>query len=173
MKNLKTLFFIISLTFITLSCKDDKVVEKDTTISTFYFIRHAEKDRSNLDDINPELNQDGLGRAMRWAEIFDPITLDVIYTTDHGTAMTAAPTSIKKDIEVKYYSPEDANIEQFIQDHKGQNVLVIGHSDTTPDFVNKIIGEEKYYTLDDYDNSSFFIVRFIGDDATDIHLKMD
>jgi len=175
MKNLKTLFLIVSLILMTFSCKEDKVVKKDTTtVSTFYFIRHAEKDRSNLEDTNPELNQDGLGRAVRWAEVFDPIALDEIYTTDYQrTSMTAAPTSVKKDIEVKYYSPEDVNIKQFIQDHKGKNVLVVGHANSTPSFVNKIIGEEKYEAMGDYDNSSFFIVRFIGDNPTDIRLKMD
>jgi len=31
----------------------------DPVISTFYFIRHAEKDRSNPENLDPELNQEG------------------------------------------------------------------------------------------------------------------
>ena len=71
-------------------------------VSTFYFIRHAEKDRTDPNNVDPELNQDGLGRAMRWAEVLDPIPLDAIYSTDFDrTTMTAAPTSVKKDINIQ------------------------------------------------------------------------
>jgi hypothetical protein len=36
-----------------------------------------------------------------------------------------------------------------------------------------MIGENRYTDMDDYDNSSLFIVRIIDGKATDIHLKMD
>jgi len=174
MKTLKVLFFAVLIATTIICCKEDAPIEKDTTITTFYFIRHAEKDRSDLENENPELNQDGLGRAIRWAEIFDPIAVDEIYITDYErVAMTAAPVAIKKEIDVKYYTPEDISVTQFIKDHKGKNILIVGHSNSTPDFVNKMIGEDKYETMDEYNNSSLFIVRFIGDTPTDIHLKMD
>ncbi len=174
MKTLKILFFVVLIATTILSCKQDIPPQKDNTVSTFYFIRHAEKDRSDLENEDPELNQDGLGRAIRWAEVFDPIALDQIYITDYErTSMTAAPTAVKKDLETKYYTPEDINVKQFFQDHKGKNVLIIGHSNSTPNFVNKMIGEDKYETLDEYDNSSLFIVRYIGDTPSEIHLKMD
>jgi len=163
MKTLKVLFFAVLIATTIICCKEDAPIEKDTTITTFYFIRHAEKDRSDLENENPEL-----------AEIFDPIAVDEIYITDYErVAMTAAPVAIKKEIDVKYYTPEDISVTQFIKDHKGKNILIVGHSNSTPDFVNKMIGEDKYETMDEYNNSSLFIVRFIGDTPTDIHLKMD
>ncbi|MBT8290569.1 MAG: histidine phosphatase family protein, partial [Muriicola sp.] len=55
----------------------------------------------------------------------------------------------------------------------GNNVLVVGHSNTTPDFVNKMIGEEKYPPMDDSDNGSLFIVQQIGDMTTDIRLNFN
>jgi hypothetical protein len=36
-----------------------------------------------------------------------------------------------------------------------------------------MLGEDKYGHMDDYDNSSLFIVRIINGKATDIRLKMD
>ena len=87
--------------------------------------------------------------------------------------MTAAPTSIKKDIDIKYYDPRDMDIEAFKMENEGKNVLVVGHSNTTPMLVNKIIGVEKYDAMDDSDNSSLFIVRIIDGVPTDIRLKMD
>lgn len=159
------------------ACNDDKIasdVGTDSAVSTYYFIRHAEKDRNNPEDVDPELNQRGLGRAMHWAEILNDVPLDAIYSTDYErTTMTAAPAAVKQDITVQYYNPGDVNIEQFKADNSGKNVLIVGHSNTTPDFVNKIIGEEKYSPMDDYDNGSLFIVQLKGDNATDIHLHFN
>ena len=87
--------------------------------------------------------------------------------------MTAAPTSVKKDIDIQYYDMDNLNIDQFRADNLGKKVLVVGHSDTTPDFVNKMIGENKYETMDDADNSSLFIVEIVGDKATAMRLKID
>lgn len=149
-------------------------IKEDPVISTFYFIRHAEKDRTDPENKDPELNQAGLNRAIQWAEIFDPIELDVIYSTNYErTSMTAAPTSVKKNIDVKYYDPSSVDIEEFKMSNERLNVLVVGHSNTTPDFVNKMLGTNKYDAMDDNDNGSLFIVRIIDGEATDIRLQMN
>lgn len=176
MKAIKLLLFSFLLCSLY-NCKEDKpieVVEEDPVVSTFYFIRHAEKDRTDPENLDPELNQDGLGRAMLWAEILDDVAIDLVYTTDYErTSMTAAPVAVKKDISIQYYSPDEINIEEFKSFNEGKNVLVVGHSDTTPEFVNKMLGEQKYGPMDDFDNGSLFIVRLVGDKATDIHLKFN
>src|SRR5690606_22192535 len=100
MRNIK-LLVILSLTVVVIACKVDPSEPhlQEECISTFYLIRLYEKYRSDPDNIDPELNQDGLGRAMRWAGILDAVDLDAIYITDiERTAMTTAPTSVKKEI---------------------------------------------------------------------------
>lgn len=174
MKSIK-IILIIFLIFNSLGCKDDKNTSEkiytEPTISTFYFIRHAEKDRNDPENVDPELNQEGLGRAMHWAEILNDVALDAIYTTDYErTAMTAAPTSVKQDITVQYYDLEALSIDQFKADNLNKTVLVVGHSNTTPELVNKIIGEDKYGNMDDHDNGSLFIVQIIDGKASDMRL---
>lgn len=168
-------FILIFLTVGFISCKNEgEEIKTDPVISTFYLIRHAEKDRTNPENSDPELNQDGLGRAIRWAEVFSPIDLDIIYSTNYErTSMTAAPISIKKDINVTYYNPNDIDIDVLKEENLGKNVLLVGHSNTTPVMANKLIGHEKYESMDDTDNSSLFIVRIIDSVATDIRLKID
>ena len=165
---------ILALLLLTgYGCEEDPKVESGNmnAVTTFYLIRHAEKDRSDPAAIDPELNQDGLGRAMHWAEILNEVALDAIYSTDfERTSMTAAPASVKKNITVLYYDPDTLNVDQFKADNYGKNVLVVGHSNTTPALVNKLIGEEKYSAMDDYDNGSLYIVQLVGDRATDIRL---
>lgn len=168
------------ISFILLSivgCKEDPqvIVAKpiDTGVSTFYFIRHAEKDRSNSENSDPELTQRGLGRAMHWAEILRDVELDAIYSTDYNrTSMTAAPTSVKQDVDVEYYDPRIIDIEQFKTDNLNRTVLVVGHSNTTPEFVNGIIGEEKYPAMSDDDNGSLFVVQMANGATTSQRLHI-
>lgn len=175
MKSIKLVLALVVL-FLFQGCNEDKKPEESYSdgVSTFYFIRHAEKDRSNPDNVDPELNQKGLGRAMHWAEIFDDVPLDAIYTTDYERAtMTAAPTSVKQDIIVQYYVPEEIDIEQFKVDNLNKKVLVVGHSNTTPQFVNLMIGEDKYGLMDDYDNGSLYIVQIVNGTVTDMRLQFN
>ena len=176
MKIVKLLIFALLLTGL-ISCKDDQKLSDayvEPAVSTYYFIRHAEKIRSDSEDIDPELSQKGLGRAMHWAEILNDVDLDAIYSTDYErTTMTAAPTSVKKDITVQYYDPSTIDIEQFKIDNLGKKVLVVGHSNSTPDFVNKMLGEEKYEAMDDYDNGSLFIVQVTGKNVTSNRLHVN
>tara|TARA_R110002051_G_scaffold56046_8_gene103990 strand:- start:39353 stop:39895 length:543 start_codon:yes stop_codon:yes gene_type:complete len=159
-------FVLLILLSITISCKEEQAVDtltNQTTISTFYLIRHAEKVRSNPEDNDPELNQKGLGRAMHWAEILADVELDAIYSTDYNrTSMTAAPTSVKKNIDVQYYDPSTIDIAQFKADNLDKKVLIVGHSNTTPEFVNKLIGEEKFSSIDDGENGTLFIVQIVN-----------
>ncbi|WP_343486110.1 phosphoglycerate mutase family protein [Allomuricauda sp. d1] len=176
-RSLTVNFSLILLTICSLvACKNDATVNEDNrepVVTTFYLIRHAEKDRENPENPDPELNQDGLTRAMQWANIFEPLALDAIYSTNYErTSMTAAPTSVKKDIDIKYYEP-DMDIESFKKENEGLNVLVVGHSNTTPVIANQLLGFEKYSQMDDNDNSSLFIIRIINGNATDIRLSMD
>lgn len=172
MKVLKILSFCLLLSCI--SCKEDKPLEKPQDgpgISTFYFIRHAEKDRTDPDDADPELNQEGLGRAMHWAEILNEVDLDAIYSTNFNrTSMTAAPTSVKKNIDVQYYDPRILDIDQFKNDNLNKNVLVVGHSNTTPEFVNLLLGEDKYSPIDDDENGSLFVVTIVNGVPTSTRL---
>ena len=168
------LIYVVILFLGFVGCKKDSERPTETVVSTYYFIRHAEKDRSNPENADPELNQSGLGRAMHWAEILDDVEIDAVYTTDYErTSMTAAPITVKKDITVQYYDPQNLNIDQFKADNLGNNVLVIGHSNTTPDFVNKMIGEEKYYQMDDGDNGSLFIVQSVNEKITSQRLHFN
>ena len=169
--------FTFFLVFLAIGCQEEANTvpeELNPEITTFYFIRHAEKDRSDTEDIDPELNQKGLGRAMHWAEILEEVSLDEIYSTDYQrTTMTAAPLAVKKDLTLKYYDPDEVDIQQFKASNIGNEVLVIGHSNSTPEFVNKLLGEDKYGPMDDYDNGSLFIVQIVGNHITDQRLHFN
>ncbi|MFM1879545.1 MAG: hypothetical protein RLZZ241_2411 [Bacteroidota bacterium] len=177
MKNFHTVFLSIVL-LISNSCIEENrqnTTPEPLAITTFYLIRHAEKDRTDPGNSDPELNQKGMGRAMHWAEIFNDVPLDAIYSTDfERTEMTAAPTAIKKDILVQYYDPKSLDVVNFLRENRGKRVLIVGHSNTTPDLVNKLIGESnRFHDMDDEDNGSLFLVQLIGNQSnvTRLHIN--
>ncbi len=51
------------------------------------------------------------------------------------------------------------NIQDFIKTNYGKNVLISGHSNTTPSMVNKLIKQQKFSDMLDTDNKSLFVVR--------------
>lgn len=157
------LLILLMLGVAFIACKNDpkkQVPSKSPVITTFYLIRHAEKDRSNPNDKDPELTQDGLGRAMLWANVFDTLQLDAIYSTDYKrTRMTAAPASVKHNIDIQLFDPKTLDIKQLLKDNFGGSVLIVGHSNTTPALANKLIGKEKYEPMSDDNNGNMYIVK--------------
>ncbi|PIF01369.1 MAG: histidine phosphatase family protein [Maribacter sp.] len=173
MKVLKALPIFV-LVFVFMGCKEEEPAVVEDTISIFYFIRHAEKERYDTENPDPELSQKGLGRAMHWAEILDDVPIDAVYTTDYErTQMTAAPIAVKKNLTVQIYDPDLIDLEQFKADNLNKKVLVVGHSDSTPDFVNKLIGQEKYDQIDDDQNGNLFVVEIVNGIATDMRLNIN
>jgi bisphosphoglycerate-dependent phosphoglycerate mutase len=79
---------------------------------------------------------------------------------------TAKPTSDSKKLEIQKYDPSKMFDAIFQTATIGKTVLVVGHSNTTPAFVNKILGEKKYEDINDNDNSILYIVTIVGDKKT-------
>jgi len=161
--------FLLSLVFIlSFSCKSDKKEGSNLSTETtvYYLIRHAEKDRSiNSDD--PELTDLGIERANNWAAHFKSIELDYIYSTDYKrTQQTALPTAIDKKLVIQSYDPKNLNDEIFKGKTKGKKVLIVGHSNTTPAFVNAILGKQEYQQIDDDDNGKLFIVTIQNEEVS-------
>lgn len=137
----------------------EKEIEQKTT--TYYLIRHAEKDRSDKTDRNPHLTEKGLQRAEKWANTFKDVKFDAVYSTNYNrTKETATPTAKANNLELQFYNPSDMKSAEFMTNTKGQTVLIVGHSNTTPAFVNQLLGEEKYSDIADDNNANLYIVTF-------------
>ncbi len=133
-------------------------------VTTYYFIRHAEKDRSNSEEKDPVLNEAGINRAEKWAEIFKKVPFDLIYSSDFKRTMeTAQKIAGSQNLEIQVYDPAKLNAEDFQQKTNGKTVLVVGHSNTNPEFVNSILGEEEYNDINDKESGSLFIVNVAPD----------
>ena len=104
-------------------------------------------------------------RAKRWATYFEPIKLDEIYITKYmRTKQTISLIAQQKQISPKRYDPNTIYSEDFLRQTNGKTVLIAGHSNTTPQLVNQLIGEDKFDDMDDSDNSTLFKVTINGKD---------
>ncbi|MDR5590809.1 phosphoglycerate mutase family protein [Christiangramia sp. SM2212] len=163
MANIITLFLSLILSF---STNPEQIVpepQKDT-ITTYYLIRHAEKDRSDSENHDPNLTDEGLKRAENWAQALKDIDLDAVYSTTYNRTMqTAKPAADMKSLEIQNYDANKLFDAEFKKATSGKTVLVVGHSNTTPQFANAILGEKKYENIDDSENGALFIVQILED----------
>jgi len=127
-----------------------------TKTTTIYFIRHAEKVDNSKD---PDLSESGIIRTNHWNEVFSSIRFDAVYSTNFKrTLQTAAPIAKKNSTEIKIYDPKTIDIEKMKKENLGQTILIVGHSNTTPDLVNKLINQTIFSAIEDTTFGNLYIV---------------
>lgn len=147
---------------------------KDHKTTSYYLIRHAEKDRSDINNPDPHLNVLGLQRAEKWSNTLKHISFDEIYSTKYNrTIETVEPLAKQKLKEIKIYDPENFDLTNFLNLTKGKSVLIVGHSNTIPGLVNKIIEKEKYDQIEDSNNSNLYIMYSKGGSISDALLVIE
>lgn len=86
-----------------------------------------------------------------------------MYSTNYKrTQQTAKPTATAKKLEILSYNPRELYAADFQKATVGKSVLIVGHSNTTPAFVNKIMEATFLEDMADDDNASLFIVTIQG-----------
>lgn len=148
-KHLLLLLITISFTF------PNYLIDESPDITTFVLIRHAEK----MDDSqDPDLSVEGYERATRLAEMFEHVRFDAVYSTALTRTMeTARGIAEQNEISIAEYDPgnPEQEVERWLEKHKGQTILISGHSNTTPKFANELLGREHFgekFEESDYGN---------------------
>lgn len=158
---------LLFLLFSFISCSQDEV-------TTYYLIRHAEKDRTDKTNKNPNLTEVGQKRAVKWSDVLQNVKFDMVYSTNYNrTIQTATPTAEKNNLTLTMYNTDKMYSKDFQQRTTGKTVLLVGHSNTTPYFVNKILGKEKYTEIADNNNANLYIVTVTKDSKSSVLLKID
>lgn len=107
--------------------------------ATYYLVRHAEKTKDKKD---PALTEEGTKRAQDLALRLKGVPLTKIYSSDYKrTRDTAAPIAAEMNLELILYNPRD--LENFSKDLLTEtgHILVVGHSNTTPELSALLGGE--------------------------------
>ena len=137
---------------------------------TVYVIRHAEKIAATdsigklmINDL--PLSEAGKVRAIVLKEQLSGDHIKHIFSTNTSrTINTADPLSKAINIPITLYSNIDSMI-SIVRSQKG-NALIVGHSNTVDDIVNKLTGETKIAAdLKDPEYDNLFIIKFRGKKA--------
>ena len=130
--------------------------------------------RTDKSDKDPKLNKYGMLRAIKWQEYFSDKNISKIYSTNYKrTLETVKPIQESSDIIPIIYSPSDIDYKNFIMSNKIEVVLIVGHSNTIPDFVNGLISENVYSQIDDLNNSNLYVVNICESGISHKLLKID
>lgn len=143
--------------------------ESHSGVTQIYILRHTEKEDEISED--PLLSETGIKRAKYWKQVLAHTELDHIYTTDlRRNVQTAKTVAENYDIKPEIYHPLSFDIVELTNEIKGQKVLIIGHSNTIPDMVNRIIGESTYPPMShtDYDKLFLITINTNGDTSSSL-----
>ncbi len=159
MKNYSILFVLAFTLLLTSAVNAFQFSEISSDETLLIFVRHTEK----ADDgtRNPPLNLLGLERANALATSLMDVPLAAIYSTNYKrTEMTAMPTAFHFELPIKNYDFD--NLEEFlsalISKHKGEAVLIVGHSNTTPRLVNMVLKENRLEQIDEKRYGDLFLL---------------
>jgi len=142
------------------SAQEQANVEGLDTLSgnLVFLVRHFEKQTS--DTLNnqlkdPGLTQRGQTRAQALAIFLADKNITSIFSTNYKrTLQTAAPTAQQVDIDIALYNPSElakfaGQLRVSASAGKG-NILIVGHSNTTPQLLKLLGGPDTVLSEDDY-----------------------
>jgi phosphohistidine phosphatase SixA len=110
-------------------------------VTTLFIVRHAEKSAQPPD--NPALSDAGQERAQTLARTLEGANISAIYATQFArTQQTVQPMAARLGLPVTQLDAGDADglINHVLTNHRGQAVLISGHSNTVPVIIEKLKG---------------------------------
>jgi len=132
--------------------------------TTVILVRHAEKAQSPPND--PPLTAAGQQRAQALAvDLADAGVAAVVTSEFQRTQQTGAPLAAARGVTPRVIaigseSPQqnaDAVVQAVLASHRGQTVLVVGHSNTIPLIIERL-GVAAVISIPDNDFDNLFIV---------------
>jgi broad specificity phosphatase PhoE len=132
--------------------------------TTVVVIRHAEKDVT-VNAADPPLTQAGEARAALLARMFGDAKilghLDAIYVSPAlRNRLTAAPLAERLGIGETVVPADDprALARRVLREHGGGRILIVAHSDTVPQIVAALTGNEKIPEIAALEYGTMYIV---------------
>lgn len=131
--------------------------------ATYYLVRHAEKTKDKKD---PALTAEGIKRAQDLALWLKGVPLTKIYSSDYRrTRDTAAPIASLTKLEMILYNPSDlGSFAKELLMETGQ-ILVVGHSNTTPELSELLGGKSGQPIVEATEYDRLYILQRRGENV--------
>jgi broad specificity phosphatase PhoE len=106
------------------------------------------------------LSSEGQRRAEALKTNLENKGITRIFSTNYiRTTSTARPLSESKGIRIETYNPGDTAFISRLKNIQKGKVLIVGHSNTVDDIVNKLTGQQLLTDLPDTSYGDMFIVK--------------
>jgi broad specificity phosphatase PhoE len=142
-------FLVWALTAITLLGADPAraAAPPDTAVTTVILVRHAEKNTEWAGADQP-LSAAGMLRAQELAHVLGKTEISAIYITPWArTRQTAEPLARLLGDSLTVVDSIDATVRGVLA-HRGSTVLVVGHSNTIPQILARLVGQRELEALE-------------------------
>jgi broad specificity phosphatase PhoE len=139
--------------------------------TTLVFVRHTDTIGMLPETSDPGLSQAGLQRAELLADFVQNIDVvagvDAIYASDNQrTQQTAAPLAERLGLEIRLEDPYAVEpfMAEVLDEHKGEIVLVVTHSDIIAPLVEELHGSKNIPVIepDEYGNIYIVTIPWFG-----------
>jgi broad specificity phosphatase PhoE len=131
--------------------------------TTVIVVRHAEKELGSIED--PPLSAAGDQRAAQLGRMFGEKTslphVDAIFVSDtRRSQRTAAPLAQRLGLVPQVYNGRDIKllIDRIDAGYRGRCTLVVGHSNTVPDIVHRLVPAVNVPAMPDGEYDTIYIV---------------
>ena len=126
------------------------------------FIRHGERNAPTPTNPDPHLNTAGKARAKSLIHVFGQAGIKAIYRSYFARSKeTAQPLANHLGLSAIEMDEALQIKNDILANHTGQTVLVIGHSDTVPDIINRL-GGANLPIINDREFDNLFVVKVFG-----------
>jgi broad specificity phosphatase PhoE len=130
----------------------------------YYIVRHGEKAApSGQMSSDVPLAPEGEVRAAALRERLKGAHIQYVYSTNYiRTKATARPLAEAQGLGIETYDPKDTTFVGRVLARGNGNALIVGHSNTVDDLVNRFMGESLLRDLPDTAYNNIFIITRKG-----------
>lgn len=132
--------------------------------TTIFLIRHAEKQD---DTKNTDLSAQGFERAENWRKYFENTQINVFYSSGFQRARhTCQSMAFSRDKNITIYKNHLMNLKNVMEENRGKTIMIVGHSNRIPTFINTLLGEEKYAEISESEFGNLYIIKELDNEIT-------
>lgn len=137
----------------------------ENSITTFYLVRHAEKEESNSmqnQNEDPPLIQKGAQRAQRLKELLKDENIAAIYSTSYQRNLnTVNPMAQERSLKIKHYEWHkwQPMIDKILEDYNGETIVICGHGDNLLPMIEYLGGTRPQDRLGPQEYDKIFAVE--------------
>ncbi len=144
--------------------------------TTIWLVRHAEKQTAEgtMSSTDPDLTADGDKRAHDLAAALKNEKIDAVYSTAYKRTMsTGSPVAAARQLKITTYTPKDfkAFATEVLQNHKGKEILIVGHSNTIIPTTKAFGAAVPFEDLADNDYDMLFKIMVYKDGAAKLTIS--